>query len=203
MNARSPPVGTRQAAMAGFLAAAGWDGVVPVSLAGDASFRRYYRLVDGARRVVLMDAPPPLEDVRPYMAVAAILRGLGLSAPQIIAEDGEHGFLLIEDFGDDSYTRLLAGGADEAALYALAIDTLVALHQAVAASGLPPLPPYDAARLLGEAALLRRLVCAERARRRRFRRRRARIISRGGAISCRRRRFPARRWCCATITSTI
>ena len=140
--------------MAGFLAASGWDGVVPVSLAGDASFRRYYRLVDGARRVVLMDAPPPLEDVRPYMAVAAILRGLGLSAPQIIAEDGEHGFLLIEDFGDDSYTRLLAGGADEAALYGLAIDTLVALHKAVAASGLPPLPPYDAARLLGEAALL-------------------------------------------------
>jgi aminoglycoside/choline kinase family phosphotransferase len=154
MNAASDTAAERHAAMADFLAAAGWDGIAPVSLAGDASFRRYYRLDDGARRVVLMDAPPPLEDVRPYVAVAAILRGLGLSAPQIHAEDSQRGFLLIEDFGDESYTRLLAGGGDEAALYGLAIDTLVALHRAVAASGLPLLPPYDEARLLGEAALL-------------------------------------------------
>ncbi len=136
-----------------FLAASGWEGVAPVSLAGDASFRRYYRLDDGARRVVLMDAPPPLEDVRPYVAVAAILRGLGLSAPEILAEDTARGFLLIEDFGDGRYTSLLAGGADEFALYGLAIDTLIALHRAVAAKGLPALPPYDEARLLAEAAL--------------------------------------------------
>jgi aminoglycoside/choline kinase family phosphotransferase len=148
----------RQAAMANFLAASGWPGIAPVSLAGDASFRRYYRLVDGARRIVLMDAPPPMEDVRPYVAVAAMLRGFGLSAPKIHAEDRARGFLLIEDFGDDRYTRLLDGGADggadEVALYALAIDTLIALHRAVAASGLPALPPYDEQRLLDEAALL-------------------------------------------------
>ncbi|HEY8871530.1 MAG TPA: phosphotransferase [Stellaceae bacterium] len=157
----------RQAAMADFLAASGWPGIAPVSLADDASFRRYYRLVDGARRIVLMDAPPPMEDVRPYVAVAAMLRGFGLSAPEIHAEDRARGFLLIEDFGDDVYTRLLAaggaaGGADEGApeansevaLYALAIDTLIALHRAVAASGLPALPPYDEARLIDEAALL-------------------------------------------------
>jgi N-acetylmuramate 1-kinase len=154
MPAGSPPAAERETAMAGFLAASGWDGVTPASLAGDASFRRYYRLADGSRRVVLMDAPPPLEDVRPYVAVAAVLRRLGLSAPRVDAEDGERGFLLIEDFGDDSYTRLLAGGADEAALYALAVDTLVALHRAVAARGLPALPPYDETRLLTEAALL-------------------------------------------------
>src|SRR5260370_32345411 len=115
----SAPAAERRAAMADFLATAGWDGIAPVNLAGDASFRRYYRLDDGARRVVLMDAPPPFEDVRPYVAVAAILRGLGLSAPQIYAEDEERGFLLIEDFGDDLYTRLLAGGAEEEALYRL------------------------------------------------------------------------------------
>jgi N-acetylmuramate 1-kinase len=150
----TPPADERDAAMADFLAAAGWAGIPRTSLAGDASFRRYYRLDEGARRVVLMDAPPPVEDVRPYVAVAAILRGLGLSAPQIYAEDSASGFLLIEDFGDDSYTRLLAGAADEAALYALAIDTLIALHRAVAAGGLPALPHYDEARLLTEAALL-------------------------------------------------
>jgi hypothetical protein len=150
----TPAVAERRAAMADFLAASGWGGVTPVSLAGDASFRRYYRLDDGARRVVLMDAPPPVEDVRPYVAVAAILGRLGLSAPAVYAEDPNRGFLLIEDFGDDVYTRLLAAGADEAALYGLAIDTLGALHRAVAASGLPALPPYDEARLLAEAALL-------------------------------------------------
>ncbi len=143
----------RDAAIAEFLAASGWSGIAPVSLAGDASFRRYYRLVDGARRVVLMDAPPPIEDVRPYVAVAAILRRFGLSAPQIHAEDRARGFLLIEDFGDDVYTRLLAAGADETALYALAIDTLIALHRSVAARGCPHLPSYDAVRLLAEAAL--------------------------------------------------
>ena len=144
----------RGRAMAGFLAAHGWDRVAPVMLAGDASFRRYYRLADGTRRVVLMDAPPPQEDVRPYVSVAEILRALGLSAPQIYAADGERGFLLIEDFGDDTYTRLLGNGADEAALYTLAVDTLIELHRAVAARGLPALPPYDEARLLAEAALL-------------------------------------------------
>jgi aminoglycoside/choline kinase family phosphotransferase len=104
--------------------------------------------------VVLMDAPPPQEDVRPYMRVAEMLRRLGLSAPKIYAEDRERGLLLIEDFGDDTYTRLLAAGGDETALYRLAIDTLIALHRAVAANGLPDLPPYDEARLLAEAALM-------------------------------------------------
>jgi aminoglycoside/choline kinase family phosphotransferase len=144
----------RKAALSGFLAAAGWAGVAPAMLAGDASFRRYYRLTEAGRSAVLMDAPPPMEDVEPYIAVAEILRDLGLSAPEIHAEDRAHGFLLIEDFGDDLYTRLLERGADEGALYSLAIDTLVALHRAVLERGLPALPPYDEARLLDEAALL-------------------------------------------------
>jgi aminoglycoside/choline kinase family phosphotransferase len=142
----------RAAAIAGFLAAAGWGATAPAPLAADASFRRYFRLIDGDRRAVLMDAPPPQEDVRPYVAVAGMLRGHGLSAPEIFAEDNELGMLLIEDFGDDTYTRLLARGADETRLYALAIDTLIALQRAVVAP--PALPPYDEAALLGEAALL-------------------------------------------------
>jgi aminoglycoside/choline kinase family phosphotransferase len=142
----------RAAAIADFLAGAGWGAVPPAPLAADASFRRYYRLADRDRRAVLMDAPPPHEDVRPYIAVAAMLRGHGLSAPEIFAEDRELGLLLIEDFGDDTYTRLLARGADETALYTLAIDTLAALQRAVTAP--PDLPPYDAPTLRREAALL-------------------------------------------------
>src|SRR5438132_1779652 len=144
----------RHRAMSAFLAAQGWDGVAPAMLTADASFRRYYRLTDNGRRAVLMDAPPPQEDICPYVGVAAILRGLGFSAPQIYAEDCDNGFLPIEDFGDDTYTKLLARGADETALYSLAIDTLIELQRAVAAARPPELPPYDEERLLTEAALL-------------------------------------------------
>jgi aminoglycoside/choline kinase family phosphotransferase len=144
--------GARGAAIAKFLAAAGWAAVRPMPLAGDASFRRYYRLTIGDRRAVLMDAPPPDEDVRPFIAVAEMLRGHGLSAPEIFAAERELGILLIEDFGDDTYTRLLANGADETQLYTLAIDTLITLQRAVAAP--PDLPPYDEETLLREAALL-------------------------------------------------
>jgi aminoglycoside/choline kinase family phosphotransferase len=146
--------GERQHAMSAFLAAQGWDAVAPAMLTGDASFRRYYRLADNGRRAILMDAPPPQEDIRPYVGVAAMLRGLGLSAPEVYAEDCDNGFLLIEDFGDDTYTRLLARGADETALYSLAIDTLIELQRAVAGDRPPELPLYDEERLLTEAALL-------------------------------------------------
>ena len=144
--------GARQHAISAFLSDAGWGGIAPAPLATDASFRRYFRLTDRDRRAVLMDAPPPQEDVRPYIQVAGLLRGHGLSAPEIYADDREQGLLMIEDFGDDTYTKLLAKGHDEAALYALAIDTLVALQRAVAAP--PDLPPYDEPALLTEAALL-------------------------------------------------
>src|SRR5690348_16317706 len=103
----------RHQAMAAFLAECGWEGREPVPLAGDASFRRYYRVGGNGRCAVLMDAPPPQEDVGPYIAVSQLLRRLGFSAPEVFAEDRTRGFLLIEDFGDDTYTRLLDRGVDE------------------------------------------------------------------------------------------
>jgi aminoglycoside/choline kinase family phosphotransferase len=144
--------GPRKEAISEFLAGAGWRGVTPALLAADASFRRYFRLDDGSRNAVLMDAPPPHEDVRPYIHVAGLLREYGLSAPEIYAADPEQGLLLIEDFGDDTYTRLLAAGSDETGLYTLAIDTLVALQRSVTRP--VELRPYDEAILLREAALL-------------------------------------------------
>jgi len=77
----------------------------------------------------------------------------GFSAPKVYAQDAENGFLLIEDLGDDTYTKLLAGGTDERDLYKLAIDVLVELHEDV--SDLPEdIPEYDADLLTTEALLL-------------------------------------------------
>ena len=140
--------------MTAFLEASGWGGCAAAPLAGDASFRRYYRLARHAGSAVLMDAPPPHEDVGPYVVVARLLRDLGFSAPEVLAENHGEGFLLLEDFGDDTYTRLLERGTDEPALYTLAVDTLIALQRAAGTRAIPELAPYDSERLLSEAALL-------------------------------------------------
>ena len=71
----------REAHIARFLSANGWGKAARGRLAGDASFRHYDRLELGGKRAVLMDAPPPVEDVRPYAAVAELLRNMGYSAP--------------------------------------------------------------------------------------------------------------------------
>lgn len=136
-----------------FLQAAGWALAQRLPLPGDASFRRYVRLRQNGRSAMLMDAPPPQEDVRPFLAVARHLTSLGLSAPAILAEDAADGFLLLEDFGDATFTRRLAEGADEQALYEMATDLLIALGKMERAAAID-LPPYDDAKLLTEARLL-------------------------------------------------
>lgn len=144
--------------IARFLDQSGWSEAVHEPLAGDASFRRYVRLRDGEKRTaMLMDAPPPQENVRPYLAVARLLRQLGFGAPAIYGQDAEHGLLLLEDLGDDTYTRLLARGEAEEPLYTLAVDVLIALRRRFDAREMKAakfLAPYDDTRLLDEAALL-------------------------------------------------
>jgi hypothetical protein len=147
-------VSERERVIAGFLSTAGWGDAKRNLLAGDASFRRYSRLERHGTTAMLMDAPPPQEDVRPFLAIAQILRKLELSAPAILAANVEAGLLLLEDFGDDTYTRLLAKGADETSLYVLAVDVLIALHRHFTPQSAPGLPPYDDTRLLNEAALM-------------------------------------------------
>jgi len=144
----------REALIADFLARAGWGGAERGVLADDASFRRYERLARGDERAVLMDAPPPMEDVRPFIHIDRTLRRMGLSAPAIMAEDVAAGLLLLEDLGDDTYTRVLAEGGDEAALYELAVDLLVELHRNFRATDDRALPTYDDEAFLTEATLL-------------------------------------------------
>ena len=143
----------RASAIQAFLERSGWSGAARTVLAGDASFRRYDRVTDGDRIAVLMDAPPPMEDVRPFIRIAEHLTRLGYSAPRILARDIDRGLLLLEDLGDSTYTKLLAQGHDEEALYALAMDMLADLHARPDALT-HGLPKYDESRLLAEAALL-------------------------------------------------
>lgn len=133
-----------------FLRRAGWGDAARAKLAGDASFRKYDRLNRNGEPAVLMDAPPPQEDVRPFTRIARHLESLGYSAPRILAEDTEHGFLLLEDLGDDLFARLLQQGGNEAKLYEATIDFLLDLHRHPAPADLAP---YDEARLIDEAEL--------------------------------------------------
>ena len=144
----------REKHIAGFLAKAGWGAAKRGLLAGDASFRRYDRLVRDGETAVLMDAPPPMENVAPFLNVAGLLGGLGFSTPRILAEDRALGLLLIEDLGDDTYTALLKQGHDERKLYELATDALIEVRKRVPATALDTLPAFDEARCLREVSLL-------------------------------------------------
>ncbi len=172
-------------------------------LAGDASFRRYCRLARNGATTMLMDAPPPQEDVRPYLAVARHLRALDFSAPAILAAEEETGLLLIEDFGDGTYTRLLAAGDDERALYALAVDVLIALHRRFDAAHASWLPPYDDTRLLNEAALLVDWYLPAITGRQASPALRAEYLRSLARALAGRARRAAIRWCCAITMSTI
>ena len=134
-----------------FLEAAGWGGAEVRPLAGDASFRRYFRVLDRGRQAVLMDAPPDAEDVRPFLRIADLLLQSGFSAPRLLAADIGQGFLLLEDFGDRLLGPVLADAPQlEDETYRAAVHLLAELHRVA-----PPadLPPYDRAALLREVRL--------------------------------------------------
>jgi hypothetical protein len=122
-----------------FLADNGWSGAEIRPLAGDASFRRYFRVTHGDSRAVLMDAPPPHEDPRPFVAVAEWLGEAGLSAPRILARDLDQGLLLLNDLGDARLRETLDAAPDrETELYQVAVDLLVHLHGKPVMPGLQP-----------------------------------------------------------------
>ncbi len=122
-----------------FLASIGWGNARIEPLAGDASFRRYFRVIDADRQAVLMDAPPPHEDPRPFVAVAEWLESVGLNAPSILGRDLDRGLLLLGDLGSDRLRETLDEAPHrEEELYALATDVLVHLHSHTPMAGLPP-----------------------------------------------------------------
>jgi hypothetical protein len=122
-----------------FLASCGWEDAKILPLAGDASFRRYFRVVNGNRTAVLMDAPPPHENPKPFIAVAEWLLSRGLTAPEILARDLDKGLLLLGDFGNARLRETVDSDPRcERELYELATDVLVHLHGHPPMEGLPP-----------------------------------------------------------------
>ncbi len=139
-----------------FLAKSGWAGAEILPLAGDASFRRYFRVVAPGRHAVLMDAPPPHEDPRPFLHVADWLSARGFSAPAVLGVDLDHGLVLLEDFGDARMREVVdAAPESEARVYADVVTLLAELHRHPAAD----LPPYARAELHREAGLLTEWYC--------------------------------------------
>ena len=104
------------------------------AMPGDASFRRYYRVLGFERPLILMEDPPdrppmpPYVMVEPFQKIAQHLRRLGLNAPRIHLSNLDQGLLLLDDFGENTYTRLLNAGEGAKALYELAVDVLIHLH---------------------------------------------------------------------------
>lgn len=161
-----------------FLRLHGWGDATRSHLAGDASFRSYERIhrpvtVEGEETeqsksfsaqtiefAVLMDAPPPDENIRPFVYVAKMLQRYGLNTPNIIAENETLGLLLLEDFNDSSFNRVLPEDATLAPnesspqadiLYKRAVDVLLHLHQQPIDA---TIPAYDTPLLLKEVSLL-------------------------------------------------
>jgi aminoglycoside/choline kinase family phosphotransferase len=153
------------AVIAAFLSSHGLAEVERRPLAGDASTRRYHRLIrpDGDP-LILMQAPDPARELVPFLVVADLIRPLGLSVPLIVAADPELGLLLLEDFGDETFSSALDRDADPEPLYNLAVDVLITLHQGFAPgpATAAALPAYDAAAFTEQVLLLADQVMPDR-----------------------------------------
>lgn len=119
-------------------------------IVGDASFRRYFRFNQANQSFIAMDAPPALEDAKPFVAVANSFAPLGVRVPTIYAADIEQGFLVLEDLGDKLYLReLTEQNAD--ILYGNALDTLMQMY-AYQDGPHYQLPHFNAAFMMKELA---------------------------------------------------
>jgi aminoglycoside/choline kinase family phosphotransferase len=129
----------------------GFEKADPQPVSGDASFRRYFRVIGDGQPFIIMDAPPEHEDCRPFVAIARHWQAQDIAVPRIMEVDLEQGLLLLEDFGD---TLMLGALAESTAdtLYHSALDELVSIQRATSPPD-HPLPPYNSELLDREMAL--------------------------------------------------
>jgi aminoglycoside/choline kinase family phosphotransferase len=142
----------RQQELAAWVAGAlGQSAPVLEPASADASFRRYFRTSSGGHSYIVMDAPPPQEDCRPFVRIAGLMHEAGVHVPEVLAQDLGRGFLLLEDLGSRTYLDIFkAGDADADTLFG---DALTALIRWQAASRPAVLPAYDRALLHRELML--------------------------------------------------
>ncbi len=134
-----------------FLTDIGWEGAKIEPLADDASFRRYFRVKKADKQAVLMDAPPPHEDPKPYINMTHYLCDNGFRAPKIYGQNLDYGLVLIEDFGDRRMREYLdISPQDEGNIYKQAIDIIIDLPKTVPAD----VAFYDEAVYMREVQLL-------------------------------------------------
>jgi aminoglycoside/choline kinase family phosphotransferase len=130
----------------------GWGAIPPATLtaaSSDASFRRYFRWEGAGRSFIVMDAPPPQENCKPFVDIAFLLAKSGINVPKIYAEDLDRGFLLLNDLGNKTYLDVIdSENADD--LFSAALQALLAFQQLPMVA---PLPSYDVALLRRELEL--------------------------------------------------
>jgi N-acetylmuramate 1-kinase len=126
------------------------ENIVVEVASADASFRSYWRVRDGDRTWIVMDAPPAQEDVRPWLDIGARLRASGLHAPEVFASDVENGFILMEDLGARTYLPELNETSVDS-LYGDALNALFVMQEKVGAENLPH---FDVTRTIPEMELL-------------------------------------------------
>jgi len=144
---------SRQLLLTEFLKHSGICDLKLLPLADDCSFRRYYRVQTKTNNLVVMDAPPDKEEVNPFIQMSDLLNKLGFSAPKILDKDVQNGFLLLEDFGNETYTKALSDSSRETNLYENAIDVLIEMHNLKSLEEKIDLPFYDQKKLQNELSL--------------------------------------------------
>lgn len=130
----------------------GWGAMPPATLtaaSSDASFRRYFRWEGADKSFIIMDAPPPQENCKPFVDIAFLLAKSGINVPKIYAEDLERGFLLLNDLGNKTYLDVIDSENAED-LFNDALQALLAFQQLPMVA---PLPSYDVALLRRELEL--------------------------------------------------
>ncbi|MDA8415651.1 MAG: phosphotransferase [Betaproteobacteria bacterium] len=131
--------------------ALGDGGLVPVS--GDASFRRYFRLLTQQGSRIVMDAPPEHEDCRPFVQMAQRLQQAGVNVPEVLAWDQANGFMMLTDFGDRSYLEAFKEAQDSQRISALMADAFAMLLRVQCMAPVPDAPRYDRTLLQREVDL--------------------------------------------------
>ena len=130
----------------------------------DASFRRYFRAFIGsssdARTLIVMDAPPEKENVRPYLKVTQLLEGIGAHVPHVHEADADRGLLLLEDLGVTQYLTRLEAGDDADRLYGDALQALAQI-QVGGSDAAKELQPYDREGLARELGLMPEWFCGK------------------------------------------